>query len=420
MFALVDCNNFYASCERVFRPELNGKPIVVLSNNDGCVIARSNEAKALGIPMGAPTFEYESIFQEKKVSVFSANFALYGDMSHRVMSILSEYTPDIEIYSIDEAFLQFKGFERYNLNDYGLEMKKKVLKWTGIPTSIGFAPTKALAKVANRISKKFAERTNGVYVIDSEEKRIKALKWLPIEDVWGVGRQHAKRLKTISCNTAYDFTQLSDDWVKKNMSVVGLRLKRELKGKSTLSLEEVQNKQSIATTRSFEENYTEWYQLSERISTFAISCAEKLRQQKSCCNSILVFLYTNKHRQDLPQYSRSILIKLPYPTNSNIELSKFANDALSRIFKKGFHYKKAGVIVMDLTPEENRQINIFQNSDPRHQTLMKSIDKLNQIFGQQKIKLASQDLKRMWKMKQQKLSPRYTTNINDIITIHAK
>ncbi|HNS43133.1 MAG TPA: Y-family DNA polymerase, partial [Taishania sp.] len=298
MFALIDCNNFYASCERVFRPDLNGKPIVVLSNNDGCVIARSNEAKALGIPMGAAAFEYENMFKHHHVHVFSTNFALYGDMSNRVMTILSDYSPEMEIYSIDECFLKLHGFDTYfNLNDYGLNMRKKVGKWTGIPISVGIAPTKALAKAANRIAKKFPERTNGVYVIDSEEKRIKALKWLKIEDVWGIGRQHAKRLIAQQVTSAYDFTQLPDSWVRKTMAIVGLRLKHDLQGIPTFNLEEVQPKKSIATTRSFETNYTEFNQLKERITTFAVACAEKLRQQQSCCNALLVFIHTNGHRK---------------------------------------------------------------------------------------------------------------------------
>ena len=272
MFALVDCNNFYASCERVFRPDLIGKPIVVLSNNDGCVIARSNEAKAVGIPMGAPAFEYEKVFNTYGVKVFSANFALYGDMSQRVMDILSDYSPDIEIYSIDEAFLKLEGFERYNLDGYSREMRKRVTKWTGIPVSVGIAPTKALAKLANRIAKKFPKETNGVYCIDSEEKRIKALKWLKVEDVWGIGKQHSKRLNAINVHTAFDFTQLDDSWVKKYMAVVGIRLKQELSGTSTLDLEITQPKKSIATTRSFDTNYTEYEQLHERVATFAVAC----------------------------------------------------------------------------------------------------------------------------------------------------
>lgn len=417
MFALVDCNNFYASCERVFRPDLNGKPIVVLSNNDGCVIARSNEAKDLGIPMGAPAFEYEKLFQQQKVHVFSANFALYGDMSHRVMSVLSDYSPDMEIYSIDECFLSLKGFEFFDLQEYGMLMRNKVVKWTGIPISVGIAPTKALSKVANRIAKKFSERTKGVYIIDSEESRIKALKWLKVEDVWGIGRQHAKRLQAQGVKTAYDFTQLNDAFVRKQMSIVGLRLKHDLQGIPTLNLDEVQPKKNIATTRSFDGNYTKFEHISERVSTFAVSCAEKLRKQSSCCNSLMVFVHTNRHRKDLPQYSRNIVIQLPFATNSSIELSKFAVQALKQIFKEGYSYKKAGVIVQDFTPQDSVQKSLFEERNEKHIPLMKAVDKLNALFGQQKIRLASQDAKRVWKMKQEKLSPNYTTKLSDIITI---
>lgn len=213
MFALIDCNNFYASCERVFRPDLIGKPVVVLSNNDGCVIARSNEAKALGIPMGAPAFEYDALFSAHHVQVFSANFALYGDMSNRVMDILSEYTPEMEIYSIDEAFLKLEGFKYVNLKAYGLDMQKRVTKNTGIPISIGIAPTKSLAKIANKIAKKYAQQTQSVHIIDSDEVRTKALKWTKVEDVWGIGRQHAKRLCALGVKNAHDFAQMDKDWV---------------------------------------------------------------------------------------------------------------------------------------------------------------------------------------------------------------
>lgn len=417
MYALIDCNNFYASCERVFRPDLNGKPIVVLSNNDGCAIARSNEAKALGIPMGAPAFEYEEIFAKHNVHVFSANFALYGDMSSRVMSILSEYSPDVEIYSIDEAFLKLDGFELYNLPEYAAQVRTRVFKSTGIPISIGIAPTKALAKVANKIAKKFPTETGGVHIINSDALRSKALKWLPIEDVWGIGRQHAQRLRIKGVNNAHQFAQLEDSWVRKHMSIVGLRLKCELNGISVLEIDEVRSKKNIATTRSFESNYTEFEQLRERVSTFAVSCAEKLRSQNTCCQSLMVFIHTNRHRQDLPQYSRNFVMKLPFATNSGIELSKFANFALKKIFKKGYHYKKAGVIVLNFVPEDDKQWNMFENSNAKHKPLMNVVDRLNTAYGQQKVRLASQDPKRVWKMKQEKLSPRYTTKLSDIITI---
>ena len=206
MFGLVDCNNFYASCERIFQPSLEGKPIAILSNNDGCVIARSNEAKSLGLPMGAPAHQYNSFFNQHKVKVFSSNYPLYGDMSRRVMDVLKQFTPLVEVYSIDEAFLQFEGFEHYNLEEYAREIKKRVRKWTGMPVSIGLGPSKALAKVANRVAKKFADCTGGVYVIDSEEKRVKALKWLAIGDVWGIGHRHNKRLVLRQVHTAYDLS----------------------------------------------------------------------------------------------------------------------------------------------------------------------------------------------------------------------
>jgi DNA polymerase V len=334
------------------------------------------------------------------------------------MSILSKYTPNIEIYSIDEAFLEFKGFENYNLEDYGKEIRKIILKWTGIPVSIGFAPTKALAKVANRISKKFNNKTGGVYVINSKEKKDKALKWLKIEDVWGIGFKHAARLKNYKINKAYDFTILPDDWVRKQMSVVGLRLKKELEGKSVLSLEESRSpKKAIATTRSFEKNITHFESLKERVSTFSICCSEKLRNQKSNCNSIYVFVKSNKHQKNKLQYRNGIIMTLPYGSNSSITISKYAVVGLEKIYKKGIEYKKAGVIVMGLVPNNKTQLNLFEKENPKHQVLMKTLDFITKKEGPSKVKLASQDLKRIWKMKQTKLSSRYTTELNETISI---
>ena len=417
MFALVDCNNFYASCERVFRPNLVNEPVVVLSNNDGCVIARSNEAKAIGVPMGAPAFKFKEMFEKNNIHVFSSNYALYGDMSSRVMSILSTYTPEIEIYSIDEAFLKLDGFEMFNLEQYAREMYRTVTKSTGISISIGIAPTKSLSKVANRIAKKFIGRTGGVHVIDTEEKRIKALKWLQIADVWGIGGRHAKRLNALGVHTAYDFTQLPDEWVRKNLAVVGLRLKRDLSGIPTLNLDEIKRKKAIATTRTFERNHADLFNIQERVSTFAVTCAEKLRRQKSCCNSLMVFLHTNSYRKDLPQYSRNIVIKTDYPTNSSMDIVKYAVKGLKAIYKEGYLYKKAGVIVMDLTPDNEKQLNMFVFENPRHQALMNVMDRLNNGIGQKKIKLGCQDMDRTWKMNQEKLSPRYTTRLDEIITV---
>lgn len=419
MYALVDCNNFYASCERVFRPNLNGKPIAVLSNNDGCVIARSNEAK-LFVPMGAPAFKYKEIFEQNNIHVFSSNYALYGDMSARVMSTLSTFTPDMEIYSIDEAFLKFIGYENWNLQEYGQTMRNTVYKNTGIPISVGIAPTKALAKVANKIAKKFPERTCHSYAIDSEEKRIKALKWTAIEDVWGIGRKHAARLRGLKVNNAYDFTQLHDDWVRKNMSVVGLRLKHDLMGNSSIDFEEVKPKQNIATTRSFEGMLSNKIDLKERISTFAGACAEKLRRQNGHCNRITVFIQSNWFRADLPQYSKSITIKTEYPTNSTMELNRLAILVLDMIYQSGYDYKKAGVIISDITPADNFQMKIFNAEDPRHNDIMKVMDSLNKKIGTTKIRLGSQSLGRKWKMRQERLSPNYTTSWDDLIIVNCK
>ena len=416
MYALVDCNNFYASCERVFNPKLRHVPIVVLSNNDGCVIARSNEAKELGIPMGAPAFEYRNVFKEKGVQVFSSNYALYGDMSNRVTTILKKYTPDIEVYSIDESFMKLKGFENYNLTEYCSKIRAEVLQCTLIPTCIGIAPTKALAKVANRIAKKFSE-LNGVYCIDTDEKRIKALKWLDIEDVWGIGRQISKKLKAKGVNKAYQFTQLPDDYVRKEFSVVGLRLKKELEGVSVLDLEEVANKKNIATTRSFDTTYTDKSYLQERISTFAATCAEKLRNQHSTCQIVTIFLNTNRFNETHEQYYRSINVTIPFATNSSIEISKYAKKGLDIIFKQGFHYKKAGVIVSGIAPEAEKQFNMFEDEPVHHRKAMNVIDKLNFKYGCKKVKLGSQALDKTWQMRQDQLSPNYTTNWNEVLEV---
>jgi DNA polymerase V len=254
-------------------------------------------------------------------------------------------------------------------------------------------------------------------VIDDDEKRIKALKWLDIEDVWGVGQKHTKKLRYIGVKKAYDFTHLDDAWVRRNTSVVGLRLKMDLLGLPTLDLEDIKPKKNIATTRSFERNLTKLEDIRERIVTFSVSCAEKLRRQHSPCNALCVFIRTNSHRQELQQYSNSFVVKLHYPTNSSIEISKFAIQALEQIFVPGLQYKKAGIIIMDFTPDSEIQLSLFENSNPKHSPLMQVVDRINQSFGQQKIKLASQDQKRIWKMKQEKLSPRYTTRLDEVIEV---
>ena len=418
MFALVDCNNFYASCERVFQPQLEGKPVVILSNNDGCVIARSNEAKALGIPMGAPAFQYRSFFKQKGVQVFSSNYPLYGDMSSRVMSILGQYSPNLEVYSIDEAFLQFKGFDLFNLEAEGRRMRKQVRRWTGIPVSVGMGPSKALAKIANKIAKKYDTKTGGVYCIDTEDKRVKTLKWTAIRDVWGIGRQHRKRLEALGVKNAWQFTLLPDDWIRKHMSVLGLRLKKDLQGLPSIQLEEIQSpKKGIATTRSFEGTLTAFSDLEERISTFANSCAEKMRKQGSSCTALLVFLRSDPHKKGAIPYRNSCVLTLPYSTNSSITLSKYAVLGLHKIFKEGVHYKKAGVMIMGLSPTATRQLPLFGGEEVKHLAVMQALDRIHKRFGPHQIKLANQNLQRTWKMKQEHLSQRYTTEIKEVITV---
>ena len=424
MYALVDCNNFYASCERVFQPKFNGKPVAILSNNDGCVISRSNEAKALGIPMGAPAFQIKDLIREKNVQIFSSNYALYGDLSNRVMKILGQFTPNLEIYSIDEAFLNFDGMQILDYHDYGLQMKTRIQKWVGIPVCVGFAETKALSKVANKIAKKFQERTKGVYIIDTEEKRIKALKWTKIEDVWGIGYRTTKKAKLRKINTALDFIQPQHEaWIKREMGVIGLRLKYELEGKSVLDLEPiVDQKKSIATTRSFPKQIAEFDLLRERVATFASVCAEKLRKQHSCCHTIIVMLVIDRHSVQTSKYYFNMAVTLPFATNSTLTISNTAIAMLKKLHEgnEGMKFKKAGVIVTELIDENRKQLQLFDEENPKHLALMKVMDHLNNKIGYKKIKLASQNLDLTWNMKQNHLSPKYTTNFNDILEIRCQ
>ncbi len=421
MYALVDCNNFYASCERVFQPQFVGMPIAILSNNDGCVISRSSEAKAAGIPMGAPAFKIKELVKEKNVKLFSSNYALYGDLSNRVMAILGQFTPNVEIYSIDEAFLNFDGLNVLDYHDYGLEMKTRVQKWVGIPVCIGFAPTKALSKVANKIAKKFQDRTQGVYVIDSDEKRIKALKWTKIEDVWGIGYRMNKKMKLRNIVTALDFIQPQHEaWIKKEMGVIGLRLKYELEGKSVLDLEPMVNqKKSIAITRSFPKQISDFDLLRERVATFAAVCAEKLRKQNSCCHTIIVMLVVDKHTVQTSKYYFNMAVTLPYATNSTLTISNTAIDILKKLYEgnENIKFKKAGVVVTELIDENKKQLQLFDEENPKHLALMKAMDRLNNKIGDKKVKLATQNLSLTWNMNQNHLSPKYTTNFKDILEI---
>ena len=421
MYALVDCNNFYASCERVFQPQLNGKPIVILSNNDGCVISRSYEAKDLGIAMGAPEFKIRQELKQKNIHVFSSNYALYGDLSNRVMKILESFTPNVEVYSIDEAFLNFDGMKIKDYHEYGLQMKCRIQKWLSIPICVGFAETKALSKVANKIAKKYQERTQGVYIIDSEEKRIKALKWTKIEDVWGIGFRLTKKMKAKNIHTAYDFTlPHNETFIKTTMGVVGLRLKYELEGQSVLEMEEPKDKKNIAVTRSFDGNITTLNEMTERVSTFATVCAEKLRKQKSCCYGVIVYLRKDKYKVERQRYNFYKMETLPFASNSSITLSSLAVKMLKSMFEKGEIYKKAGVIVTEIIPENQKQFHLFEEENPKHLKLMQVMDDYYKKTGERKIRLGNQDLQRTWKMKQNHLSRKYTTDFKQIFEVQCQ
>ncbi len=420
MYALVDCNNFYASCERLFQPQLAGKPIVVLSNNDGCIISRSDEAKKLGVPMAVPEFKIRESLKANNIHVFSSNYALYGDLSQRVMKILEQFSPNIEVYSIDEAFLNFNGVDVTDFNEYGQQMRERVKNWLSIPVCIGFAPTKALTKVANKIARKFPEITNGVYVIDSDEKRIKALKWTKIEDVWGIGYRMKKKMKSRNIITALDFIDPKHrDWIQNQMGVIGLRLKSELEGKSVLMLEEeLVSKKSIAITRSFPKQLSDFDSLRERVSTFASVCAEKLHLQNSLCHTITVMLSTMEHKTPTAKMYFHYTETLSFATNSALIISNAAISILKKLYEenKGERFKKAGVIVSQLVKENQKQFSLFDDENPKHALLMNAISGINKKIGDRKVRLGTQDAK-TWNMKQDKLSPKYTTRFNEILKV---
>lgn len=422
MIGLADCNNFYVSCERLFNPSLIGRPVVVLSNNDGCIVARSNEAKALGIKMGTPIFQVKDLVREHDIAVFSSNYPLYGDLSNRVMTLLGSFVEEQEIYSIDECFLSFEGFQNYNLQEYGLEIIHTVTKGTGIPISLGIAGTKTLAKIASKFAKKYPGY-RGVCIIDTDEKREKALKLFDIADVWGIGKRHAARLEKQGVKTAYDFTRLPIAWVRKNMTVTGERTYKELLGESCIDMELIPPaRKQICTSRSFGQMLSDYEDLAEAVANYAGSCARKLRQQKSVAVSLMVFVHTNHFRSDLPQYGKNIIIRLPVPSSDSGEIIHYALIGLQKIYLQGFKYKKAGVIIMEIMDQDHIQMNLFQTTDyNKSDKLMEAIDRLNNKY-QKSVRLAIQgtDTTPKWYLRQENLSPCYTTDLKDILAIKCK
>lgn len=421
MFALADCNNFFVSCERLFRPDLNGRPVIVLSNNDGCAIARSNEAKALGIAMGAPMFKIRDIVEREGVAVFSGNMALYGDISHRVQLTLQEFSPSIEKYSIDEAFIDLRGMVDRDFDALAKEISRRCMRNTGIPVSVGIAPTKTLAKIASKLCKSYPKLRGGCFMHRPQDIE-KVLKRTPIEDVWGIGRRYSKRLHEMGIHTAYEFTQCSVEWVRSLMGVGGERTYRELRAESCIEFEDgAQHKQSICTSRSFSSEVYDLKELQCQVAKFTSMTAEKLRKQNSLCGQLVVFAWTNRFKDEGGYRGNSVVIPFHRATDSTIEMLKAANDALRKIYVAGCGYKKAGVIACDISQRGEEQAQLFDNIQQRdrHRKVMHAIDVINSTMGHNSVIIASQGFDEI-KMRHDHRSPRYTTEWDEIPTVSVK
>ncbi|WP_200286518.1 translesion error-prone DNA polymerase V subunit UmuC [Pantoea ananatis] len=416
MFALVDVNSFYASCETVFRPDLRGKPVVVLSNNDGCVIARSAEAKALQIPMGAPYFKLKNDFRRHNVQVFSSNYALYADMSNRVMTTLEDMAPAVEIYSIDEAFMCLDGMQRLNsLDDLGRKVRARIKKETHLTVGVGIAQTKTLAKLANHAAKKWS-KTGGVLDLSNIDRQKKLLALVPVEDVWGVGRRISKKLNAMGITTAKDLAEQSTYIIRKHFNVVLERTVRELRGEPCLELEEfAPTKQQIVCSRSFGSRITEYMDMRQAVCAFAERAAEKLRKERQYCKQIAVFVRTSPHAEGEVFYGNQANGKLLTPSNDTRDIIRVAMDALDQIWLDGHRYMKAGVMLGDFFSQGVSQLNLFDEyrPQPNSEALMRVVDGLNQS-GKASLFFAGQGIEKSWAMKREMLSPAYTTRFADL------
>ena len=448
MIGLADCNNFYCSCERVFRPDLIGKPVVVLSNNDGCVIARSEEAKALGYKMGDPFYQVKEKLEAEGVAIFSSNYTLYGSLSNRVMSMLSHYSPHIDQYSIDESFFDVdqsmaERFFQNNLKEndtflnnesllhqYGARISADVLRAVGIPISIGIAETKTLAKIGSKFAKKY-KGYQGCCLIDTDERRHKALSLFPIEDVWGIGRQISRKLDYMGIRTAAQFADKKESWVRSHFNITTVRTWKELNGESCISIEELPQKKSICTSRSFAaEGISDKDVVEEAVANFAVRCAEKLRHQGSVCQGITVFAWTSRFNENVPEYTIHDSLTLPIATNAQEEIVGAALSILRAKYPKSmadsrpdrpdmsFHFKKAGVILWQISPDHPRQQDLFDTIDrSRQKALMEAIDAINRKNGHGTIRQAVQGTGCRFDLKREYMSKQFTTNIHDILKV---
>lgn len=420
MFGLADCNNFYCSCERVFHPDLRERPVVVLSNNDGCVVALSQEAKAAGIKRGDVFFQIKDLLEAKEVAVFSSNYNLYGDMSRRVMSLLSQHTPHLDIYSIDEAFLDFSGMDA--LWERGQSIVRSVRKGTGIPISMGIAPTKTLAKMASKFAKQY-KGYNGCCVIDTDEKREKALRLFDVSDVWGIGWQFSKLMKSVGVETAWDFTQKSEAWVRSKMKTPGVRTWKELRGESCISIDELPHKLSIRTSRSFpEKGLSQLDDLLAAVSNFAAIGARKLRLQHTASGSITIWASTSRFNHSTPGNTIYGTYHFPVATNDLQEIVAAAVQLIRQNWVKGdYWYKNAGVLLWNIVRTNEVQGNLFDEKDrAKMARLMEAVDAINRKNGHNTIRLAVQGFDSQWAMKQEYKSRQYTTNLNDVIVLKVR
>lgn len=419
-FALVDCNNFYVSCERVFDAKLTRRPVVVLSNNDGCVVARSQEAKALGITMGTPLFKIRNLVETHGVKVYSSNYALYGDMSQRVMGVLQGFTPDVEIYSIDEAFMLLGGC-RYGvpreLNALGKEVREKVRRDTGVPVTIGIAETKTLAKLANRLAKT-SKKAGGVLNLTNSPYKDEALVRTPVEEIWGVGPAYSKLLKQRNIRTALQFRDIDTRWARKAMTVVGARIVMELRGVSCLPLDVCPPpKKSLTCSRTFGKATPSLSDLREAVALYTTRVAEKLRHARLAASVITVFVHTDRFKEG-PQYYNAGTHTLAYPTDSTLELLHCALNALERIFREGFNYRKVGVMLHSFSPVAQLTLRMFDNDkSERFRQVMIAVDKINRRWGKDTVRFAVANPQGSWQTKFEKRSPRYTTRLQEVLTI---
>ncbi len=412
--ALVDCNNFYVSCERVFRPDLRNVPVVVLSNNDGCAVSRSNEAKALGIKMGQPWFQCKELAEEHGILALSSNYALYADMSNRVMSILVSYAPRQEVYSIDESFLDLTGVPK--LREISYEMRERVLRWTGFPVCVGIGPTKTLAKLANHVAKKHP-RSKGVFNYNdlTQVQQDRLLSQIDVGEVWGVGRRISKRLAEHGISTVQDLRVAHTGTLRADFGVVIEKTQRELQGVQCIDLEDVTPvKKQIISSRSFGQAVRDVAVLKDAMSTFVANACAKLRAQGSHASLIQVSLHTNRFRTDLPQYNPSFTLPLPQPTNDSLVVNRWADYLVGRLFKPEYEYKKAGIMLGEISPVGLYQADWLEPSQVADTRLMDTIDGLNKRFGRGTLKVSTQGAYKGWQMRQERKSPSYTTNWGEI------